>query len=149
MSHDAGKIQKLLKEKVNVKVAGVGSWLRIKVYFLFIHDFTTRVAKRLPRTVSSWHAIRDEPLQGGSDRGFFPPSSASLTAAGQWERLEKRHRRGCLDLFLKRLCQINTKILEFPKRNQLPPVFVEIKGFVRADQLIAGFWWDFLNFFLM
>lgn len=110
-------------------MAGVSSWLRIRVYFLFIHDFTTRVAKRLPRTVSSWHAIRDELLQGGSDRGFFPPSSASLAAAGQWERLEKRQRRECLDLFLKKLCQINTKRLEFPKINRLSWVFVEIKVF--------------------
>lgn len=133
MSHDAGKIQKLLKEQVNVEVAGVGSWLRIRVYFLFIHDFTTRVAKRLPRTVSSWHAIRNEPLQGGSDRGFFPPSSASLAAAGQLERLEKRQR--LLDFyffFFKTVCQINTEILEFPERNQFSRVFVEIKVFGRG-----------------
>lgn len=102
MSHDAGKIQKLLKEQVNVEVAGVGSWLRIRIYFLFIHDFATRVAKRLPRSVSSWHAIRDEPLQGGSDRGFFPPSSASVAAAGQLERLEKQQTR-VLRFFFKRV----------------------------------------------
>lgn len=53
MSHDAGKIQKLLKEQVDVEVAGVDSRLRIRVYFIFVHDFTTRVAERLPRAVSS------------------------------------------------------------------------------------------------
>lgn len=94
MSHDAGKIQKLLKEQVNVKAAGVDSRLRIRVYFLFIHDFTTRVAERRPRTVSSWHAIRDEHLQGGSDWGLFPPSSAFIGAAGQFERLKKQDRHG-------------------------------------------------------
>lgn len=53
MSHDAGKIQKLLKEQVYVEVARVDPRLRIRVYFIFVHDFTTRVAERLPRTVSS------------------------------------------------------------------------------------------------
>lgn len=89
MSHDAGKIQKLLKEQVNVEVAGVDSRLRVRVYFLFVHHFTTRVAERLPRTVS-WYAIRDEHLQGGCDRGLFPPSSAFIAAAGQFERLKKQ-----------------------------------------------------------
>lgn len=100
MSHDARKIQKLLKEQVNVEVARVDSRLRIRVYFLFIHDFTTRVAERLPRTVSSWHAIRDEHLQGGTDRGLFPPSSAFVGAAGQFERLKKQNRRGLFFFFL-------------------------------------------------
>lgn len=95
MSYDTGKIQKLLKEQVSVEVAGVDSKLCIRVYSLFIHYFTTRVAERLTRTVSSWHAIRDEHLQGGKDRGIFPPSLASVKVAGQFEQIKRQDRHGC------------------------------------------------------
>lgn len=83
MSRDAGKIQELLKEQVGLEVAGVDAGLRIRVYFLFIHGFTARVAEGLPRKIFAWYAIREEHLGGGGSPlpdGHLGQSQDGLTS---------------------------------------------------------------------